>query len=255
MSVPALEETLITEDATVINAMENDYFDSLGNYSSYSDLVRKMSNQSDTPKHINYEFTNDAALLHQYCILREEMFKKVWDLSHFKAQKDSIDDISTIIVARQGRHCIGGGRITFSTPEKRQKLPMESADYTVEQALKSFQLETCSYAEVTRIAVLSEFSKENVLVEMVGRIITKIIDEGCHYLFFISPMSMTRNHRRVVTQLDYKLVTDKSVVIPDREEYEGIQMFLSYIDLRPFLNNSDANASDSCLKPVVLTEA
>jgi hypothetical protein len=247
MSAPALEHVTQEEDAIVANSIGSEYFDSLENYSSYSDLVRKMSKISDAPKHVNYEFTEDAGLLHQYCILREEMFKKVWDLSHFKAQKDSIDDISTIMVARQGKHCVGGGRITFSTPHKRQKLPMESEQFTIEHALKSFKLEECSYAEVTRIAVLSEFSKDNVLVEMVGRIITKIIDEGCHYLFFISPMSMTRNHRRVVTQLDYHLVTDKSVVIPDREEYEGIQMFLSYIDLRPFLNSSSAKDSKSVL--------
>lgn len=235
MNDAVLKETKQAEAAFESAVMDSSYFASLDDYSAYSDMVRKMTKLSERSSEVAYEFTTDVALLHQYCILREEMFKKVWDLEHFKAQKDAIDEISDIVVARKGNQCIGGGRVTFSTPHKRQKLPMESEHFSLVNALPDFSLSEHSYAEVTRIAVLSEFSKDNVIVELTNRVILRIIAEGCKYLFFISPMSMTRTHRRVVNQLGYVLTTDKSVIIPDREEYEGIQMFLSYIDLTPYI--------------------
>ena len=240
--------TLMFDNAKVkdqpVYKIDDVFFNSLEEMSAYSDLVRKMVRPHRKTQPVSFEFTRDEGLLQQYCILREEMFKKVWDLSHFKAQKDKIDDISHIIVAKQGLQCVGGGRITLSTPAARQKLPMEGSDFTLESGLHDLKLSECSYAEVTRIAVLSEYSKDNVITQLIDRIILKIISEQCKFLFFISPMTMTRTHRRVVNNLGYTLTTRKDVIIPDREEYEGIRMFLSYIDLTPYIGGTDDVVND-----------
>jgi hypothetical protein len=242
MMTNALEKPPSREPVFGAQQVSDSFFSSIGQYTSYSDLVRRMSRVSAAPRPIEYEFTTDPGYIHQYCILREEMFKKVWDLSHFSAQKDEIDDNSHILVARQGLHCVGGGRLTLTAPNHRRRLPMEGGDFNLLDAMPQFDLAGKSYAEITRIAVLSEYSKDNVIAELIDRLILKIMEEGGEYLFLISPASMTRNHRRVGATLGYSLITDYSVKIPEREEYEGIKMYLSYLDLKLYRHRLDDKA-------------
>lgn len=205
------------------------------NYGVYSDLARRMASVPKAPQEIVYEVTKDAGMIHQYCVLREEMFRRIWSLEHFSAERDAVDDNSDIMIARQGRQCIGGGRATYSTVQKRQRLPLESDDFTLANVLPELRLNACNYYEVTRVAVLPEFAKDNVVLELIGRILSRSIGERASYCFFISPMTMTRTHRRVVNRLGYTLTTRQDIEIPDREEYEGIRMHLSYVDLTAYL--------------------
>ena len=203
------------------------YFHSLEDYTAYSALVRKITRPAKQPAPIAYEITKDIGLIHQYCILREEMFKKVWGLSHFKPGKDLFDDISDIAVAKMGLQCIGGGRVTFSTA---QKLPMESDNFILADAVPDLNLHEYNYCEVTRIAALPDFASDHILSQLIGTVLQKAIDEKCKYGFFISPLTMIRANRRAISHIGYKLNTRYDVQIPDREDYEGIKMYLSYID-------------------------
>ena len=244
MTTTIYDDTNQQNNSLVITSLDDSCFDSLAHYTSYSDLIRKLTKPLKPPVQIEYEITNDIGLIHQYCILREEMFKRIWNLKHFTAEKDKIDAISEIIVARQGLQCIGGGRATLTTLQKRQKLPLEQANnFSLAEALPELNLAACNYYEVTRIAVLPEFSKENVPSELIGRLILQSIVKGCQYGFFISPLAMTRTHRRVIHQLGYTLTTRRDIEIPDREEYEGIKMFLSYVDQTEYLTQQHEAAA------------
>ena len=244
MKATTHDDTNQQTKSLVIASLDDSTFDSLAHYTSYSDLIRKLTKPVKPQMQIEYDITDDIGLIHQYCILREEMFKRIWNLKHFTAEKDNIDEISDIIVARQGLQCIGGGRATFTTMQKRQKLPLEQlGDFSLAAALPELNLAACSYYEVTRIAVLPEFSKESVPSELIGRLILQSIAKGCQYGFFISPLAMTRTHRRVINQLGYTLTTRRDIEIPDREEYEGIKMFLSYVDQTEYVAKQDVAAA------------
>ncbi len=232
--------TRLNEDNSLAetNARNNEAsmaFSYIDDYVACSDLSRRMARIPKEQSKITYEFTHDEALLHQYCLLREEMFKKIWSLENFHASKDVVDDISEIIIARQGLQCVGGGRATFSTEQERQLLPLEADGFSLVEALPELMLDRCNYYEVTRIAVLSEFNKNNVPMELIGRLIKLSIEKECSYGFFISPLTMTRTHRRVINALGYNLTTRRDIELPDREEYEGIKMYLSCVDLTAYL--------------------
>ncbi len=84
---------------------------------------------------LDYEFTNDPALLEQYYQLREQMFISVWGLKRFHGVEDAFDKDANTLIARMGNLCVGGARILMKVPGNSNQLPMEGDDFNLEQLL------------------------------------------------------------------------------------------------------------------------
>ena len=190
-------------------------------------LARKANRSAELRKELSYDITSDSALLHQYYRLREEMFISVWGLEHFSGAEDSFDKHSSFIIARQGHQCVGGARITVSNTAHRSALPMEKNDFVLKDLLPELSLDSCAYGEISRLAILPDFRKGQILPEMLRRAIRWGIAEGLQYAFTLSPVALARNYRQLgqVFGIDWKI---SDIAIPQREEYEGIKMVLSY---------------------------
>jgi hypothetical protein len=198
-----------------------------------SGLVRKTMRSLRMPEPVQFEFTQDAGLIHQYCVMREHMFISVWGLKHFSGTKDRFDDASQLMVARRGLQVIAGGRLTISTPAGRLAMPMEGDDLNLVSLFPDLELARRTYGEFSRLAILPEFRAGNVFPELAKRFIRKAVAEGVDYAFNMAPVPLARSYRQTMQSfgLSWKIRSD--VEVPERDEFEGIKMVLSVMDLRP----------------------
>jgi hypothetical protein len=194
-------------------------------------MERKILRSTRPVANVAFEFTQDAGLLHQYCVLRGAMFASVWDLKSFSGERDRYDDISHVMIARRGLQVLAGGRLTLSTPSAPQPLPMESADFKLMDCFPYLELEKHCYGEFSRLAILPEFRAGHVFPDLAQRFIRRAVAEGVDYAFNMAPVPLARSYRQTMLSfgLDWRI---SEVVVPDREEFEGIKMVLSVMDLR-----------------------
>nr|AAO64420.2 long chain N-acyltryptophan synthase [uncultured bacterium CSL1] len=200
---------------------------------SESSMVRKFMGTRSAPKPLVYEFTDDVALRQQYYQMRENMFINVWGLKSFFGGEDKFDSISQILVARQGNLCIGGLRLTISTPQNTVSLPLETEDFQLCDLVPELELHDKTYAELSRYAVLPDFQGPEIYFEGSRRLFARALAQGVEYAFAISPLGQARNYRRTATALGLGCEIRKNIEVPDRDNYEGIKMYLSIFDFRP----------------------
>lgn len=208
-------------------------------------MVDRMSRrESITEREITYELTRDPGFLHQYYILRESMFINVWGLKSFSGREDTHDRYSNILIARQGNHVVGGIRITTKSQRPLRKLPMEHDDFILEKVVPDLNLKECRYGEKSRFAILSDLRNKDTSVQLTGHAVRKCTEMGLKYVFAICPYSLARSYRMlaIVHHLDSYIRDD--VVIPDREEFEGIPMALLVFDYTKLINQYLESKSD-----------
>ncbi len=197
-----------------------------------STLARKALRSTRIQEKVVFEFSHDAGLVHQYCTMRENMFISVWGLKHFSGEKDRFDDSSHLMVARKGLQVIAGGRLTISTAARRMAMPMEGPDFLLQQVFADFDLASHTYGEFSRLAILPEYRSGSVFPELAKRFISKAVAEGVDFAFNMAPLPLARSYRQTmqVFGLNWKICSD--ITVPDREEFEGIKMAVSVMDLR-----------------------
>lgn len=204
-----------------------------------SRLSRRFTGVQSGPKPVVYEFTEDKALLQQYYSMRENMFISVWGLKSFYGGEDKFDAQSHILVARQGNLCIGGLRLTVSTPQNRIELPLEAEGFKLFDLLPELELESKTYAELSRYAVLPDFQGPEIYLEGSRRLFARALSLGVDFGFAVSPLGQARNYRRTATALGLGCEIRKDIEVPDRDNYEGIRMYLSLFDFRPLFDVRD----------------
>ena len=205
-------------------------------------LTRRFSRPSKRLEHVVYEMTRDSGLLHQYHLLRKEMFISVWGLKNFPSTKDLYDDVSDVMIARVGNHCIAGCRLTFSNPGERMALPMEKEGLSLEKLLPNLALADERYVEISRMAILPDFQNSLVMLELSRQLLKRGAEKKARYAFTLAPVPLARNYRKAAHLFGLKWQILNDIEIPDREEYEGIKMVLSMLDLAP-VYRSKAKAS------------
>lgn len=196
-------------------------------------LTRKFLRPASHLENVTYELTRDPGYLHQYYMLREQMFISVWGLQNFCGKEDEYDAISDIMVARIGNQVIGGCRLTFSHPASPRRLPMEKEDFLLVDALPELPLEDVIHVEISRMAILPEFQNSLAMLEISRQLLKRGADKKARYAFTLAPVPLSRNYRRAAYLFGLNWEIRNDVMVPDREEYEGIKMVLSLLDLAP----------------------
>jgi hypothetical protein len=198
---------------------------------SYDSVASRFSRPQRTPAKVVYELTRDPGYLFQYYRLRAEMFISVWGLEHFNGQKDAYDDSSDVVVARIGNHVIGGCRVTFKAPHGNDPLPMEKSDFSLAEKFPHLPLAECIHVEISRMAILPDYQNSVVMLELSRQLLKLGIEKHARYAFTLSPAPLARNYRKAAMLFGLKWNILNNIAIPDREEYEGIKMVLSMLDL------------------------
>ena len=174
-------------------------------------VVRKFKRAEKDKEPIVYEFTDDPALLHQYYRLRDLMYRKVHNLKEFEGGEDVYDKISHILIARRGRLCVGGCRLTIREPDENFLLPMETEEYKLRDVYPSLDLDMYRHAEASRFAIMEGFSEREVMYSLSKIICDKCFLEGMQYCFAKSPYTLARNWRLIGN----KVLGVKTSILPD----------------------------------------
>lgn len=196
-------------------------------------LNKRFARPARTADNIQYGMTKDEALIHQYLLLREEMFVKSWGLKSFSGGKDAFDDESDIILATIGKQCIGGCRLTFREPEAGTGLPLENEDFRLSNVFPDLPLNSVRIAEVSRLAILPDYQNSLVMLDLLRELFRFGAKKHARYVFTLSPVPLARSYRKAVAQFGLKWEIMTKVPVPQREEYEGIKMVLCMMDLTP----------------------
>lgn len=208
-------------------------------------LTRKFNRPHKQPEAVVYEMTSDAGYLHQYYRLRQEMFIHVWGLEHFTGTKDSYDDVSDIMIARRGNHVLGGCRLTFHNAHASNRLPMEKDDFVLSGHLPELPLADATYVEISRMAILPEFQNSVVMLELSRQLLKRGAEMKANYAFTLAPVALARNYRKAASLFGLKWEIRNDIAVPDREEYEGIKMVLSMLDLTPVYRHKSKAATEA----------
>jgi hypothetical protein len=217
------------------------YLLSVDGDSSWDTLAAKYRRDTQARLETAYEITRDPGLLHQYYLLRDNLFIHLWGMEKGEATEDAFDTESDIVIARVGRHCIGGGRLTVSKPRGRKALPMEGEGFTLAEALPMLEKET--YGEVSRFAILPELQNSAENMELSCQLMTQAADKGVHYLFMLAPARTVAQHNKAASLLGLKWQVRSDIEIADREAFDGIKMELLMLDLSPLTNRKAKKAS------------
>ena len=207
-------------------------------------LPERFWSPTQEPSAISYQISKDTEFLQQYFKLREAMFISVWGLKHFDGKADEYDAVAHIMIASQNTLCVGGARILVKQEMGDLLLPMESEDFILEELLPDLELHKHTYGEFSRLAIIPEFRKAEVIRMFYRRLNAHAIECGMQYVFAVAPMSQARGYRRAYRAMGLKYDIVRDVVIPDREEYEGLEMCLSVLDLTEEIAAYKAMKSD-----------
>jgi len=162
-------------------------------------ILRRLSK---TPfsrnEQVVYEFTNDRALLHQYYRLREVMYRKVFHTDKFIGEEDVHDKLSHILIARRGKLCIGGCRLTIREADEDFALPMETPEFKLRNIFPNLPLKKVRHGEISRFAIMDDDDdKMEVMLVLSQLIIEKCVSSELGFAFLKSSLPMARNWRRI----------------------------------------------------------
>lgn len=195
-----------------------------------ADLMRRYgSDTKDRFRKVTCEFTRDVALLHQYDALRERAMFAANEVS------PSIrDEHSQVIVARAGLLCVGGGKLTLSSPAAQHSLPMEKHGFKLAQLFPALDLLEVCYGEISDVATLEEFERGAALDGIVQGIVKMAALEKADYLFSLTNLPQARLLQYQLHKIGVNCDIRHSAPIPDCEDFEGVKMVLSVMDMAKY---------------------
>ncbi|MEQ1704443.1 MAG: hypothetical protein ABL867_00550 [Rickettsiales bacterium] len=185
-----------------------------------------------------YEFTEDPGLLHQYYRLREDRYRRVFNLRGFDGGEDKYDRLSHILVARRGRLCLGGCRLTIREGDETWSLPTEVDEYIFRDLFPDWGLDKVRHAEISRFVVMEDSGEEDVTFGLCKAMYSKVTSSNIHYLFVSSTYSMARNWRMISNSFGVRTTKIvNGIHPPDRVLGEDIKWYLTVSDLSGFCHN------------------
>jgi len=197
-------------------------------------LVKRFGRSPSQLEPLVFEFTNDRGLLHQYYRLREVMYRKVFNTDKFVGTEDIHDKLSHILIARRGRLCVGGCRLTIREADEDFLLPMESADFKLRDVFPNLPLKKLRHGEISRFAIMDE---DDDRLEIMG-LLSQLIIEKCNsselgYAFLKSSLPMARNWRKIGQTLCglKKMRICTEVKVPENPIHPEITWYLTEIPL------------------------
>lgn len=219
--------------------IKDDELDSLNFISTLHEIATKRAlNPYSKNEPVIYEFTDDPAMLHQYYRLREDRYRKAFNLKSFSGGADKYDKISHILIARRGRLCLGGCRLTIREGDETWSLPTEVDEYIFRDLFPELSLDKLRHGEISRFVVMEDSSEEDIVYGLSKAMYNKVTSSNINYLFVSSTYSMARNWRMVSNSFGVKTTRIvNGIHPPDKVLGEDIKWYLTLSDLTGFCNN------------------
>ncbi len=179
-------------------------------------LSKRYSKQDAWPHNVRVSTVNSRKHIEQYFAIREETYKTSVG-ANFYAGEDEYDGKSHIVLALAGDNCIGGIRITVSSPENRMALPTEKDGFQFKTIYDKIEFEDLTYCEATRLAILPDFRNSNVLPMLFEAATKYAIDVlGVEMVFGRAANLQTRIFQTHYRNMGYNLVIRRDIKPPSK---------------------------------------
>ncbi len=196
---------------------------------------RYSSKGSIAHEPVVYEFTTDRALLHQYYQLREHMYRKAFKTDKFVGQEDVYDKLSHILIARRGKLCVGGMRITVREADEVFDLPMETSGFSLKNALPELDLGMYRHAEISRFAILDSEEDKEILYNMCKVLYDKLLQLEVDYGFARCTKLMARSWKMFANKFgSIGTHVRDDINLPENPLHPDIQWYLN-VFVSPYL--------------------
>ncbi|OMH38015.1 hypothetical protein [Motiliproteus sp. MSK22-1] len=176
---------------------------------------------------ISFEFSKEPALLEQYYNIREECFRRELGIQSFDGGENDFDRWGRILIVRDGDRCIGGARLSGSTPYSPGLLPLENNGFMVLKVFSKLALEGKSYCQWTRLALLPEYRSMENLQALALSMIQNARACGYSYAFSVAGSNRSRLYRKIYKVLDYDYEIRTDLSVPAEQGFMGLEHLLS----------------------------
>lgn len=196
-------------------------------------LIRRFGKLPKQPEPTVYEFTDDKALLHQYFVLREKMLGTDKFLPKNTLPQDIHDKISNILIARRGKLCIGGARLTIREGDETFPLPMETDEFKLRELFPHLPLDKVKHAVGSKFAILDNEKNHEILYALCKIMYEKVVAEGVEYYFVrATNLALARNWRLIFnTMRPNSTRICNEIDVPDSPMFPGAKQYLVFSNL------------------------
>ena len=146
---------------------------------------------------LEFEFTRDPDLLHQYHQIYEREFRIVQNADLYRHDGDDEHDQRGLnLVARRGGLCVGGFRMSVKTPEEPHPLPIEMGDFRLADHFPCLNERPIRCCQVGRLCLLPEFRGGDVTFELIRHITRKAVELKLEMFFATAPLLNARAYMK-----------------------------------------------------------
>ena len=178
------------------------------------------------------EFTRDECLLEQYYRLYKSECRVIKDIPSFQKSENDQNHNSHIIVVRKGKLCVGGARLTISTPIQPRTLPMEISGFKLATHFSELQNGRISYGELSRLVILPELRNGDLTRRMLWALYHMATAVGMKKMFAVAPLTNVRHYKRNAALMG---LTHSNIFlnidIPPYPGFEDVKDYLLAIDI------------------------
>jgi len=155
----------------------------------------RHSRRAKYSEKLTFEFTRDPALLHQYFRIYESECRVLNNNPDYKIAEQEYNNKSHIVVARMGNFCVGGARLTVSSPRQPQKLPVEINGFKLTDFFPHLEQKQMRYGELSRLVLLSEFRTGDIARQMFSHLYRKAVALQLDIGFAAAPLINIRAYK------------------------------------------------------------
>lgn len=196
-------------------------------------VIRRFTRSSQETKPVVFEFTEDPAMLHQYYILRDQIFGRDMGFSDDAGGADLHDKISEILIARRGNQVIGACRLTVREGDESMLLPMETESFKLRKLFPDLPLNKERHGVLSKFAILEEHNQREILLGLCQLMYDKVIASDIHYLFArATNFALARNWRLIANRHGAKHTRIcEEIDVPDNPNFPGEKQYITFSDL------------------------
>jgi len=221
LSLTGVDVNFGVPGAVVVNAIPD------FNSESEESLALRYGRPAKKLEELTFEFTRDPALLHQYRNLYESECRVVFEIPQFRDAEEEYNHKSYILIARQGKLCVGGGRLTVSTPRKPQSLPLEINNFRLRDHFPSLEQKQMRYGELSRLVLLPEFRTGSITRQLFRGMYRKSLALDLDMVFAAAPLVNVRTYRQHCLAIGLKEAkVHLDVQVPPYPTFEEVKDYL-----------------------------
>ena len=209
-------------------------------------LAKRYSRAEKHAHNISYGISGNSKHIQQYYNIRQNAYREVIQKyqkrgaplpmgadTGFYAGEDDHDRRSVLYLALAGDNCIGGVRLTISTPDASNKLTMEDESFSLQDNFPSIDLSRVKYCEASKVAILPDYLDGEVWDVLQRKSTEYVIEEGVEIVFCQSHKLSTKRFKQQFSRLGFEVIVRKDIKTKATEEFKALGMQFWAVDFTP----------------------